>query len=105
MKLKEHMNIWGRVWGLQLLSLLFCVFGSYYGTTLWNIGLHISPPLKKEFHLLPDTPVAIVGKGPAETFIANHSRRNPFPETEESEENWNVKEFLLELKDSVWVPQ
>lgn len=47
----------------------------------------------------------MVGKGPTEAFIANHSRRNPFPETEESEENRNVKEFPVELKNSVWVPQ
>lgn len=59
----------------------------------------------EEFHPLPNTPVAMVGEGPTEAFIANHSRRNPFPEIEASEENRNVREFLVELKDSVWVPQ
>ena len=36
---------------------------------------------------ITNRPVAMVGKGPTEAFIANHSKRNPLPEMEESEEN------------------
>lgn len=36
---------------------------------------------------ITNRPVTMVGKGPTEAFIANHSKRNPLPEMEESEEN------------------
>jgi hypothetical protein len=72
--------------------------------TQHNTTYH-TPFLEKNSTILPNTPGAMVGRVTLETSTANHSRRNPLPDLEESEENWNVREFLLELKDSLWVPQ
>ena len=71
---------------LQLLFLFICVL-AFISRNLGDIILHISAPIKNAIYYHTDRPVAMVGKGPTEAFIANHSKRNPLPEIEESEEN------------------